>query len=229
MDSKQKKKIIGILGGIGPEATGEFYLNLILELQKRGLIKSNIDFPQIVINSIPAPELIYEEIPKENLKPYINGLKELEKLDVDFIAMICNTIHFFCKELQNSIKTPIIDLKKELNKYLIKKNIKSIVVLGTPTTMKNGLYKFEGIKYLDLTKEEIKLLTQTIFNFNKGFAKNKQIQIVQKIANKYLNKGAEVVILGCTELALMLKEISIPKINPMDILSEVIIKKISVS
>ena len=53
---------IGILGGIGPEATGEFYNKLIKRLQEKDLIKSNKDFPQIFINSIPAPELIYDYI-----------------------------------------------------------------------------------------------------------------------------------------------------------------------
>jgi hypothetical protein len=60
---------IGVLGGIGPEATGEFYNKLIAKFQERGLIKTNRDFPQIVINSIPAPELIYDTISDEDLKP----------------------------------------------------------------------------------------------------------------------------------------------------------------
>ena len=86
---------IGILGGIGPEATGEFYLNLVSKFQKEGLIKSNKDFPPIIVNSIPAPELIYEEVSDKDLEPYIMGLKELEKFGADFIVMACNTIYLF--------------------------------------------------------------------------------------------------------------------------------------
>ncbi len=55
-------KKIGILGGIGPEATGHFYLKLIKRLQETGRIKRNTDYPQIIINSIPAPELVDEKI-----------------------------------------------------------------------------------------------------------------------------------------------------------------------
>ena len=97
------------MGGIGPEATGEFYLKLIHKLQEKKLIKSNKDFPQIIINSIPAPELIQNKISNKDLKQYINGLKELDKLKPDFIVMICNTIHLFYNNLQKYIKTPIID------------------------------------------------------------------------------------------------------------------------
>ena len=79
---------IGILGGIGPEATGEFYNKLIKRLQERGLVKSNRDYPHIIINSIPAPELIYDKISDEDLNPYIKGLKEkiLKILDNKEIA-----------------------------------------------------------------------------------------------------------------------------------------------
>lgn len=73
-------KKIGILGGIGPEATGGFYLKLISKFQEKKLIRSNRDFPQIIINSIPAPELIYEKVSIRDLRPYLQGLGELDCL-----------------------------------------------------------------------------------------------------------------------------------------------------
>lgn len=225
MRNKIRKRKIGLLGGIGPEATGEFYLSLISKFQKKGLIKSNRDFPQIIINSIPAPELIYESISEKDLRPYIKGLKELEKFGVDFIAMVCNTIYLFYEKLQKEIKIPIIDLRKEVKKYLLNKNVKSITVLGSPTVIKQGLYGFKDIKQIALNKREVELLTKAIFNFNRGFDKIKQSEIVKSITKKYLNQGAEMIILGCTELALMLKNENIPKINPMDILAEATMKE----
>jgi len=211
---------MGLLGGIGPEATGEFYLALISKFQEKGLIKSNKDFPQIIINSIPAPELVYENISEEDLRPYIKGVKELEKFGVDFIVMICNTIHLFYEKLQKEIKVPIIDLKEEVKKYLSNKNIKSITVLGSPKIMKEGLYDFKGIDYITPNKGEMKALSSAVFNFNKGFDKIEQKEVVKRIATKYLNQGTEMIILGCTEVALMFKNENMPKINPMDILVE---------
>jgi len=184
---KRKKKIIGILGGIGPEATGEFYLTLISKFQEKGLIKSNKDFPQIIINSIPAPELIYEAISEKDLKPYIKGLKELEKFGVDFIAMICNTIHLFHGKLQKEIKIPIINLRGEVKNYFLNENIKSITVLGSPNVIKEGLYNFEGIGCINPNESEIESLTNAVFNFNRGYDKIKQRRIVKDIAKKYLS------------------------------------------
>jgi len=223
---KKKIKIIGLLGGIGPEATGEFYLFLIKKFQEKNLIRSNKDYPRIIINSIPAPELIYENISEKSLGPYIKGLKDLEKIGADFIVMICNTIYLFYEKLQKEIKIPIIDLRREVENYLLRNKIKSIVVLGSPNVIKGRLYNFERINCISLKDKEIDLLSNAVFNFNKGFDKIKQKVVVKRIAKKYLNRGIELIILGCTEIAVMLKDDDVPKINPMDILAEAIIKEL---
>lgn len=140
--------------------------------------------------------------------------------------MICNTIHLYYDILQKEIKTPIIDLREELRKYLIKNNVKTVTILGTPSTIKKDLYKFEGIKYINPSFNEIKQLSNTIFNFKKGFQIDKQIEIVRKIYKKYLNKGSEVIILGCTEFGVMLDKENMPKINTIDILVDYIINNL---
>jgi len=218
---------IGVLGGIGPEATGEFYNKLIKRLQEKGLIKTNRDFPQIVVNSIPAPELIYNKISDTDLQPYVNGLKELDKFGVDFIVMVCNTIYLYYDKLQKEVNTPILDLKKELKELLKRKKIKSTLIIGTPNTIKQGLYRFRDIKSFGPNENEMKKLTNAIFNFNKGIGKQKQIQRVRKICEKYLSKGAGTIILGCTEFAVMLGEENLPTINTIDVLVEATTRKFS--
>lgn len=218
---------IGVLGGIGPEATGEFYNKLIKRLQERKLIRRNRDFPQVVINSIPAPELIYDRVLDEELRPYIEGLKELDKFGVDFIVMVCNTIHLYYDRLQEHVGTPVIDLRAELKNLLYRKKIRSVLVIGTPNTIKQGLYRFDNIRYFEPNKRETKELIGTIFNFNKGIEKRKQVRKVKRICQKYLSRGAEIVILGCTEFAVMLDEEDLPKINTIDVLVDAIIERIS--
>ncbi len=197
------KMKIGILGGIGPEATGMFYLRLIARLQKDGLIKRNTDFPNIIINSINAPELIFERINKKQLLPYINGLKQLENNNVDFIIMVCNTIYLYYDYFQNIINTKIIDLRGLIKERLEKENITKITILGTPNTLKKGLYNFKNINIVNLENKEIKQISKAIFNFNKGVNKNMQIKKCEDIAKKYQDNGSKI-ILGCTEIAVML-------------------------
>lgn len=213
---------IGVLGGIGPEATGKFYLSLINKMQK--YVNKNEDFPQIIINSIPAPELIYENVEKDKLKSYIEGLKELD--GCDFIVMVCNTVHLFYDEFQKCVKTPIIDLREEVKKEIFKKGIKNITVIGTPTTINSGLYEFEGINYHNPDADEQKMLTESIFNFNKGNDKNNQKKKAEMIINKYMSNGSECVILGCTEFGVMLEDMKIPKINTIEVLVDIVVNKI---
>ena len=220
---------IGVLGGIGPEATGEFYIKLIERMQTRGLIRSNVDYPQIIINSIPAPELpaglCDEAISFEDLDPlYVSGLKELDKWGVDFIVIVCNTVHLFYDELQKAVKAPIINLREEMKKTLAKKNISTIAVLGTPWTVKMGLYRFEDIKEISLNDDEIEQLYKCIVNFSRGYEKQKQIQIVKELYDKCIKRGAEAIILGCTEVALMLAGLP-STIDSIEVLVEATIER----
>lgn len=188
------------------------------------MIRTNRDYPQIIINSVPAPEMIYDKISDTELEPYIQGLKELDKFGVDFIVMVCNTIHVFYDKLQKEISTPILDLREELRKLLIRKNARTASILGTPSTVKNGLYKFDGIEYSNPTADELRLLSDAIFKFNKGNKKEKQTKAVRRVYNRYSGK-ADVVILGCTEFALMLGEDK-NAVNTIDVLVDAVIEKI---
>ena len=217
---------IGIFGGIGPEASSEHYSKLVAEIQKRCNIKSNLDFPQIIINSYPAPELISDNITEKDLDSYVQALKELDSFEPNFIVMVCNTIHLFYDYLQSKIKARILNLREEVKQNLIDKQIKSVLIIGTSRTIKQGLYRFASIKTFEPDEDELKELTSAIFNFNKGVNKSVQVQKTMKICDKYLKLGAETVILGCTEFAVMLKDQSIPKINTIDILVNATIKKL---
>jgi len=223
MAKKQVK--IGILGGIGPESTGEFYTKLILEFQKRGLIKENKDFPQIVVNSIPAKELVYDNIDEAYITQYLEGIKQLDNFGVDFIVMVCNTIHLFYDKLQKEVKTPILDLREEIKAVLDKKRIKSVFIMGTPSTLKDGLYKFNGIKIIKPTKEETMEMSEAVLNFNNGTDKGLQAKKMREICDKYLSSGAEAVILGCTEFGIMFDDADIPKVNSIDVLVDATIEK----
>ena len=195
-------------------------------MQKLCLIKKNEDFPQIIINSIPAPELIHNKISEQELSPYFKGLEELDAFGVDFIVIVCNTAHLFLNVFQSKIETPILNLREEVKRVLMKEKIKSFLILGTPTTIKKGLYSFEKIKTIEPNEEEIKELSKAIFNFNKGIDKKEQTDKVRKICKKYLDNGAETVVLGCTEFAVMLHKEKIPKINTINVLVDATISQV---
>lgn len=222
---RNKQITIGILGGIGPEATGRFYLKLISEIQKHELVKSNIDYPRIIINSIPAPELTTTKITLKQLEPYIQGVKSLEQYGADFVVMACNTIHLYHGLLQKEGTIPILNLKDAVRDYLVTNKLKSVSIFGTPVTVKENLYKFRGIKYHNPNRKDLHVLSAAIENFNKGYKREEQIVKVTELAKKYLSGNSEVIILGCTEISLMLAESKIPRIDTLDILTVATVKQ----
>lgn len=214
---------IGVLGGIGPESTAVFYTRLIEKLQATGLIKSNTDFPQIIINSVPAPELISGN--HRAIRHYERGLKELDSFGIDFIVMVCNTVHLFLPRLQRCVKTRILDLREEVHRELKKRKISQVAVLATENTIKQRLYEFDNLTTIRLETTDIKALNNAIIKFNIGKEKRKQRLICERIAEKCYDNGAQLIVLGCTELAVMLEKCRIPSLNTIDVLVYAVIRE----
>jgi len=222
----KKGAILGVLGGIGPEATAEFYSRLINAFQKNKKIKENSDYPKIIINSLPAKEIIYGETNSSDLEDYISGVKELDIYNPDFIILVCNTVYLFKNKLQEEISSLIIDLRKIVLEYLTKNNIKSYFILGSKTTIDGGLYKFKGFNSYSPNIDELGIINKIISEYNSGIKNLDQIKDICKICDKYLNEGAESIIMGCTELELLMREVNIKKINVIDLMVEEIISKL---
>ena len=140
--------------------------------------------------------------------------------------MVCNTIHLFIKPLQKESKAPIIDLKKAILKELTAKKIKFVLVLGTPKTTKK-LYKFKNIKTITPMEKEQRIITSSILLFNKGIRKKEQAEKIVKICKNYFPNKAEIILLGCTELEVMLQKKKMRKIEPMNVLVKEIVEKIA--
>lgn len=221
IDSKRAAQLrIGVLGGIGPEATSDFYIKLISAIKSRGFAEQNTQLPNIIINSIPAPELIRNRIADSELIPYIDGLKELDMYGPAFIVMVCNTIHLFHNRLQSEIDAPIINLVSEMRKHISSCGIESIAVIGTPMTVNSGLYRFDNIEYSIPTKKETAFISKAIHRFSAGKPFQQDKPRIEGICKRLIDSGAERVILGCTELALILQDSKLPKINTIDVLVE---------
>lgn len=192
-------------------------------MQERELVKRNKDYPQLILNSINASELISSSTSEYELSDYLSGLKELDGLNPHFIIMACNTIHLYHNLLQSKINCPIINLREEVNNFLRNNKINSILIIGTKQTA-NKLYRFKKIETFKPTDLEQEALSQAIFDFNRGLNKEVCIKETEAICAKYLSLGAKYILLGCTEFAVMLKDSKLPVINTLDILTEVVIR-----
>ena len=225
-----KYKAIGILGGMGPEATADLYMRIIRILQSKGA-KYDSDFPQIFIYSLPLPDIVkdikYERIIVPML---INGIKKLEKAGASFIAIPCNSVFSYFKQMQNAVSIPIINIMEETSKEVNKKGFKKVGVLGTKLTIKQKLFdnslKDYNVKVIKPTINQQKIITRIIMNIlSRRKLKQDKLALISII--KYLqNKGAEAIIIGCTELPLILsqKDVKIKIFDTMAVLATAVIK-----
>lgn len=230
MDSR----IIGIIGGMGPEATADLYLRIT----KATKVEKEQDHLRIIIDSnpkIPDRTKAILEKGESPLKAMIETGKNLEKLGVNVCCLPCITAHYFIDELQENLSFEILNALEEVNFHL-KKNYpqkKNIGVLATMGTIKTQLFKkylpdFNIIYPSEKTQRE-KVMEAIYGNegIKKGYTEGKALSYLEEASKELVGKGAEIIIGGCTEVSLALKAdyISVPFIDPMDILAKRVASK----
>ncbi len=220
-------KTVGIIGGLGPETTSEFYLDIIFSSYK----KFKEARPSVIIASVPLPYKIEEELIMSNKNtdryiPYLtNEAKRLEKAGADFIVMPCNSLHKFIEEIRESVKIPVLSIIEETVKFLKKNKFNRVGIVSTSATIQNKLYEtaFEkaNIKYETPDGFQQAKMGKFILNLVTGQQKNSDREEFIKIINDFENKNVDCVALACTDLQLLIpKHPSLKILDTMKIFAE---------
>lgn len=228
---KKLRGAIGIIGGMGPEASRHFYGLLISHAQKDYHIEKNEDFPEIYLASIPVSDFISDEKrEKEALKMLKDRVREMDKLPISFFCMACNTGHLLLDKLKKQTEKPFISLIEEVPRFIKKQKIKKIGLLATPTTIKTKLYQKplekEHIETIVPKNGDIKLLGEIIKETIAGKNLEDNKILIQHIAKRLLRLGAEGIIESCTEIPLIFpKQHLVPVFDTLEILADAVLKK----
>ena len=130
-----KDKVIGILAGMGPMSTAPFVDTLIKEWQLRFNAQNDMDYPHVLIYSLPTPFYINKPIDHKLMQAAIEkGLKQLQSYGVAFIAMPCNTAHQYYDALQESLDIKLLHIVETTCNH-IPNSIQSIALLATKSTI----------------------------------------------------------------------------------------------
>ena len=221
------KKTIGILGGMGPEATAYFF-NLIIK--STDAAKDQEHIPILIWNNPKIPprtEAILYGGPSP-LPLLVEGVKILEKGGAGLIVMPCITAHYFARQIARRAKVPFVNLLDESLRFAEKRipGMKKAGLVASSGTVKSRLFHktFEknGIEIITPEVNEQQKVMDAIFGnsgIKAGFTTGRPRTTVVRVARRLIERGAEAVIAGCTEVPLVLKEndISVPLIEPMKI------------
>jgi len=212
------KTTIGVLAGMGPRSTSPFLELVLDQCQLQYGAKYDIDYPPIMIYSLPTPFYLDRPINHKEMKvTIIKGLQELELTGVDFIAMPCNSAHIYFDELKSEIDVPLLNIIDETIKK-ISGDKQKITIFATESTFDSELYQ-NGIinsnnefMFKDNWQKKIHNLIQKI-------KEGKDRQDINSLWNELLrdtiNTGVDVIIMACTDLS-VLENTYEDKINVID-------------
>ena len=203
-------KTIGLIGGMSWESTVTYY-KIINETVKEKL--GGLHSAKCILYSVDFQE-IEECQANGNWEKSGEILGEaaynLEKAGADFIVICTNTMHKVVNQIKKKISIPILHIAEMTAEKILEKGLKNIALLGTKYTMEQDFYKSKliekGINVIIPDKNDIEIINEVIYdelclgtiNFN---SKKKFLEIVDKLRSK----GAEGIILGCTEIGLLIK------------------------
>lgn len=216
-----KPKTIGIVGGAGPLA-GALLLERILCLcgSEYGCYK-DADYPRIFLLSFPFSEMLEPEINVEQLRKELSEcLNQLRKNGATVLAIACNTLHAFLDEDEDL--SDLIHLPKVLAAEIPTGEVP--LVLCTSTSVKFGLHK----KYFSCeypTPQMQLRIDKIIDQILKGAD---QQTVIKELIEILQDPTASTIILGCTELSIFTKHLSLPNkliIDPLEIVAKKILEK----
>lgn len=222
-----KTKTVGILGGMGPEATADLFMKIV----KSTPAKKDQEHLRIVIDNNPAiPDRTAYILGKgEDPRPLLaQTAKNVEKMGASFIAIPCNTAHYFHGHIQAAVGIPVLHIMKEVARIL-KGTVKRAGVLASSGTLKTKLYedflREAGIAVVlpeDADQDEV---MDAIYSVKAGDLKRGR-DISLRQGQKLVASGAEAVIAGCTEIPLVIKDgdLAVPVIDATKVLAETCVR-----
>jgi aspartate racemase len=205
-DGVYNKPTIGILAGMGPRSTGPFLELVLDQCQKQYGAKDDIDYPQIMIYSLPTPFYIDREIDVNTLKKSVRtGLKRLEATGVDFIGIPCNSAHAYFDYITEESNVPVLNIVTETVSDLIGGS--RVSLFATESTRKSGLYQNE-IKDRACTFVFEDTWQETINEVILGIKNHADMLQVKQawdgLISKAVQSGVEIIIIACTDLNVVL-------------------------
>ncbi len=230
------EKIIGILGGMGPEAT----IDLFTKIVKGTRVEKDQDHLRILIDNnpkVPDRTLAIQKKGPSPLPQLIRSAKILENAGADFIVIPCVTAHYYYESLKKKVKIPTLNLVEITVQYIKSrlKRISKVGLLATTGTIQAQLFQTSfshtGLQLIIPTLEVQKKWVMEAIYGRRGIktigpSENSK-RLILNASEKLIHQGAQAIIAGCTEVPLVLKEgdLSVPVIDPISILAGAAIEK----
>ena len=226
-------KRIGLIGGLGPESTLDYYKEIINAFKNE---KDDLNYPEMIVYSVNLSEfmrLMKDRADDKIVDDFLDKLKALKKAGADFAAITANTPHLFFDRINEKSGLPLISIVEATCREAMKQGLKRPGLFGTGFTMGATFYQDvlgrQGIEVVLPNQEEKEIINNKLFSeIELGvFKDDTRSLLVDIIARMVREQHIDSLILGCTEFPLILSKkeyAGIPMLNTTKIHVEAIVK-----
>lgn len=220
-------KKVGLVGGTSWVSTMDYYKFINEGINKK---LGGLQFAECLIYSLNFAD-IQEKTWPNSYELLLNASLSLQKSGVDAIVLCANTAHMHADKIEKEIGVPLIHIGTETAKAITQEKITTVGLLGTSFSMEMDFYKDRlksfGLNVLIPESQETRNYIQHVLKqeLGKGVINPESKQNYIKIANELIERGAEGIILGCTEIPLLIdqSDFSVPVFDTTKIHSEAIV------
>ena len=224
-----KKKTLGIIGGVGPLAT-MFIGEMIVRLTDAEKDQDHVNM--VITNNTSIPDrtaFILGESLEDPVPVIVSDAHRLEAAGAEIIAIPCNTAHSFYEQIQDGTELPIIDMIRETAMRAKEKGAHRVGILGTTGTISTGLYqsaceRFDMIPVVPDAHIQSVVMSLIYDDVKAGHPADPEKWSI--ISRAMEEAGCDQVILGCTELSIVRKELELTDcIDSLYVLAETAIER----
>lgn len=214
-----KNKTVGVLGGMGPEATVDFMATVVAMTP----VKTDQDHVHMIVDNDPSVPSRQDAILRDGADPgpkLARMAKGLEEAGADFLVIPCNSAHAFAKAVTDAVDIPLLSIIDVTVAACL--DYESVGLLTTEGCSRSRVYQESmqslGKKLVIPTEEELSELTDLVFSIKQGDKSDLVTRRMLRMVDTLQARGAQAMIAGCTEIPLVIDKsmLSIPLISSTD-------------
>ncbi|MFT4308305.1 MAG: aspartate/glutamate racemase family protein [Candidatus Woesearchaeota archaeon] len=205
-------RTVGVIGGLGPETSAEFYLEVVFGCQSRG----GTTRPPILLWSVPGAyeierDAIERNVGTERYRPLlVDAARRLERAGADILVMPCNSLHVFIDDIRSAVQIPVLSIVEETARFLVVRGIDRVGLLATDITIKSGMYERAltgaGVRVVVPDGLNQARIGRTVRNIVVSRHGNRDREALLSIVHRFAQLDVQHVILACTDLQLLIPQ-----------------------
>jgi aspartate racemase len=230
MNSMKTELTVGVIGGMGPYATLAFFQSVLDHTPAQ----KDWEHLHIVIDNNPkipsrTRAFLYGEA--DPVPMMVESADRLRAAGADFVVLPCNSAHFFLKRVRQLTTAPFIDMIEATSQAVLAAGCKVVGVLGGEVTVKGELYEAQlipmGVDVLQVSDQEQELVRNVIEDAKQNIISGRTHAMLQGLIGLLKERGADGVILGCTEFPLVMPGVTsdCTIIDSMDVLASEVVRR----